>query len=108
MTHSRVRLGGCPVVRNFAAETISIVAVQVVVGIMAQKTTHRLSDAFIIAALYPLSLVLVIGTSSVDVGSAVHGRCRSVCLCGGCASWTERPVCVVVGAVTVLEQAGLN
>ena len=46
--------------REYAAETISIFAVQVVMGFIAQKTTHRLLDAVIVIMLYPLSLVLVV------------------------------------------------
>lgn len=45
---------------EFAAETLSIVVVQVIVGIIAQKRTHRLVDGIIVAAMYPLSIVLVI------------------------------------------------
>ncbi len=50
----------CVFCREFAAETISIFAVQIVMGVIAQKTTHRLIDAFVVISLYPLSLILVI------------------------------------------------
>lgn len=54
---------GCSFVaggREFAAETISIFVVQLIMGFIAQKTTHRVIDALVVLSLYPLSLVLVI------------------------------------------------
>ena len=45
---------------EFAAETLSIVVVQLIVGAIAQKTTHRLLDGVIVASLYPLAIVFVI------------------------------------------------
>jgi hypothetical protein len=45
---------------EFAAETLSIVVVQLIIGVIAQKRTHTLFDAYLVAALYPLSIVLVV------------------------------------------------
>ena len=50
----------CLWVREFAAETIAILVVQLIVSIIAQKTTHRLLDGLVVLSLYPLSLGLVI------------------------------------------------
>ncbi len=45
---------------EFAAETISIIVVQLVVGLMTQKTTHRVLDGVIVFAMYPLTIALVV------------------------------------------------
>jgi fumarate reductase subunit C len=45
--------------REFAAETLVIFGVQVVMGIIAQKSTHSMLDGFIVISLYPLSIVAV-------------------------------------------------
>eukprot|EP00043_Microstomoeca_roanoka_P015030 m.149825 g.149825 ORF g.149825 m.149825 type:complete len:613 (-) comp16163_c6_seq1:309-2147(-) len=44
---------------QFSAETISILLIEVIVGFLAHKATHRLIDGILIFLLYPLSLVLV-------------------------------------------------
>lgn len=36
-----------------------------VIGVMAMKTTHRLLDAIIVLAMYPLALILVIVLENV-------------------------------------------
>lgn len=43
----------------FAAETISILAVEAVMFFVARKRLHTICDAFIVLSLYPISLVLV-------------------------------------------------
>jgi hypothetical protein len=48
-------------VREFFAETFSILFVQVVMALFALKTTHPILDACCILALYPLSLAIVAG-----------------------------------------------
>ena len=44
---------------EFFAETLSILIVQVLMGVMALKKTHTLIDAFLILLIFPLSLVFV-------------------------------------------------
>lgn len=44
---------------TFSAETISILVIQVLMAIYAQKKSHRLIDGFVILSFYPLSLFLV-------------------------------------------------
>ena len=44
---------------EFSAETISIVLVQVAVGALSFKCHQTMRDAWLILALYPLSIVLV-------------------------------------------------
>lgn len=45
---------------EFAAETLSIVFVQLVLGLIAQKRTQTLFDAVVVASMYPVALLLVI------------------------------------------------
>lgn len=45
---------------EFAAETLAIMCVQLTVGILAQKTTFRLLDAWIILSLYPSCILIVV------------------------------------------------
>eukprot|EP00051_Salpingoeca_urceolata_P022048 m.352557 g.352557 ORF g.352557 m.352557 type:complete len:639 (-) comp19903_c6_seq3:847-2763(-) len=45
---------------TFSAETLSILLIELAMGLYAHKKTHRLLDAVIIFSLYPLSLVFVI------------------------------------------------
>lgn len=45
---------------EFAAETLTIVLVQLAVGLYAQRTLFRLRDAYIIMAMYPLSIMIVV------------------------------------------------
>ena len=45
---------------EFSAETLSILFVQIAMGFIAHKSTHRLRDALLVFALYPLSILLVI------------------------------------------------
>ena len=44
---------------NFSAETISIVLVQFVMVLISAKKYHYMRDAWIVLALYPVSLLLV-------------------------------------------------
>lgn len=44
---------------EFFAETLTILLVQVVIAVMALKKVHTMMDAWMILALYPVSLVLV-------------------------------------------------
>jgi len=44
---------------QFSAETISILTIEVLVGIMAMKKVHRLIDGIIILCFYPLAVVIV-------------------------------------------------
>lgn len=44
---------------TFSAETISILLIQIMMAIMAQKSVHRLVDAVVIISLYPASLLVV-------------------------------------------------
>jgi Ca2+/H+ antiporter len=44
---------------NFSAEVLSIVLVEFAVGVFALKPVHTLQDAYYIASMFPLSLVLV-------------------------------------------------
>ena len=45
---------------EFSAETIAIISVQVLMGLLCTlKTKHTLADAVLIFLLYPASLVLV-------------------------------------------------
>lgn len=47
------------IVWEFSAETISILVVQMVMGVLAMKRTQRLLDAFIVLAIFPASILLV-------------------------------------------------
>lgn len=44
---------------EFFAETLTILLVQVAIAVMALKKVHTMFDAWMILALYPVSLVLV-------------------------------------------------
>jgi len=44
---------------QYAAETASIIVVQLIVGVYAHKPTLTLLDALLVALLYPASLALV-------------------------------------------------
>lgn len=44
---------------EFFAETLSILLVEIAIGIMAFKKTHTMFDAYLILSLYPISLVIV-------------------------------------------------
>lgn len=44
---------------EYFAETLSILIVQVLIGVMALKKTHTLIDAFLVLLIFPLSLVFV-------------------------------------------------
>lgn len=44
---------------EFFAETLSILLVQVLIALMAMKSTHNLTHGLIILSMYPLSLILV-------------------------------------------------
>jgi Ca2+/Na+ antiporter len=44
---------------EFSAETLAILLVELIIGVIALKKTQRLFDALIVFALYPLSIVLV-------------------------------------------------
>lgn len=45
---------------EFAAETLSIVFVQLIVGLIAQRTLFRLSHAYLLLALYPVAIMIVV------------------------------------------------
>ena len=45
--------------RDFSAETISILLIEIIVSIYAHKSAHRWLDGLIILMLYPLSLLIV-------------------------------------------------
>lgn len=44
---------------EFTAETVAIVGVQMLVGVMCLKNQHSMKDAYLILSIYPLSLVAV-------------------------------------------------
>lgn len=44
---------------EFSAETLAILLVELIIGVIALKKTQRLFDALIVFSLYPLSIVLV-------------------------------------------------
>jgi hypothetical protein len=44
---------------EFSAETLSILAVEILLAVMSMKQIHRLRDAAIVLAAFPLSLVFV-------------------------------------------------
>jgi hypothetical protein len=44
---------------EFSAETISILAVEAIVGVLAFRSVHTMGTALVILSLYPLSLVVV-------------------------------------------------
>ena len=44
---------------SFSAETISILFVQLVMGLFAMKRVHTMFDGFLVIMLYPASLVIV-------------------------------------------------
>lgn len=44
---------------EFFAETLSILLVQIIMGMFAFKSTHTMLDATLILSLYPLSLACV-------------------------------------------------
>eukprot|EP00921_Rhytidocystis_pertsovi_P004351 GHVQ01007578.1.p1 GENE.GHVQ01007578.1~~GHVQ01007578.1.p1 ORF type:complete len:285 (-),score=34.83 GHVQ01007578.1:408-1262(-) len=44
---------------TFAAETISVIIVQIIMGLMSQRKVHRVVDGFMALALYPLALLIV-------------------------------------------------
>lgn len=52
---------------EFAAETISILLVQILMFFMTQKTTHTLLDAILVLLLYPLSLIVVYGLEAAGL-----------------------------------------
>ena len=44
---------------RYFAETLAIIAVEVLIGIYALKSTQTLLDGFIILSVFPLSLIFV-------------------------------------------------
>lgn len=50
---------------QFTAETLSILFVEIVLGIMSQKRVQTLRDGFIVLSLYPLSLLLVFALTNL-------------------------------------------
>lgn len=44
---------------QFFAETLTILFVQVIIALLALKSKHTMTDAWMILALYPLSLGMV-------------------------------------------------
>lgn len=45
---------------EFFAETLTILFIQVAVALLALKRVHTLQDGYLILALYPVSIVMVI------------------------------------------------
>jgi len=52
---------------EFAAETITILAAEIAVFFIALKTTHRLLDAIIVLAIYPVAIALVAGLEAAGL-----------------------------------------
>ena len=50
---------------QFTAETVAILLVELVLGVMSQKRIHTLRDGLVILALFPLSLLVVFVLESV-------------------------------------------
>ncbi|CAM9392982.1 unnamed protein product [Sphacelaria rigidula] len=50
---------------EFSAETVSILLVQLVMAVVAQKDTHRVLDGSMVLMLYPLSLMVVAGLEAI-------------------------------------------
>jgi Ca2+/H+ antiporter len=51
----------------FSAETLSVLAVQLVMAYFALKTTLTLADALVVASLYPLSIAMVVMLESMGL-----------------------------------------
>ena len=45
--------------REFASETISIIVIQLLAGLISQKMTHTVFDGLVMLSLYPAALILV-------------------------------------------------
>lgn len=52
---------------EFAAETISIIVIQILAGAIAQKTTHTVLDGLMTLSLYPFALILVVALKSAGL-----------------------------------------
>lgn len=48
-----------PLVWTFTSETIVILVIELIMGAFALKTTHTVMDSFIVASLFPISIVFV-------------------------------------------------
>eukprot|EP00301_Raphidiophrys_heterophryoidea_P001233 c10599_g1_i4.p1 GENE.c10599_g1_i4~~c10599_g1_i4.p1 ORF type:complete len:612 (+),score=142.16 c10599_g1_i4:74-1837(+) len=52
---------------NFSAETVSILTIEIIMFLMSFKKVHRVIDAYIVLAMYPLSIALVVGLNIAKI-----------------------------------------